>query len=258
MSAGKVLRAAKALLDLFRKRDARRGESRHWSHDGSPEILHSRLEPAATYSPWLKDAAFMAAYERIKRFTLVDIYRCHELWELARQSRRVEGAMVEVGVWRGGTGCLLALAAPKKTVHLADTFAGVVNAGAHDTRYAGGEHADTSEELVRELLDSAGVKNARLLKGMFPGETAAMVEGDVALLHVDVDVYESARATVEWAIPRLRPGAAMVFDDYGFFGCEGVTRLVNELREQLPEFSFVYNLNGHAVLVKTAGAREEA
>ena len=251
MSFGRILRAAKAPLGLFRKRDGRRGESKHWSHERAPEILHSRLMPAATYSPWLADAAFMAAYQRIKKFTLVDIYRCYELWELAKQSARVEGAIVEVGVWRGGTGCLLALAAPEKTVYLADTFAGVVNAGAHDTRYAGGEHADTSVEMVQGLLDSAGVQNARLLKGMFPGETAAMVEGRVALLHMDVDVYESARATVEWALPRLRPGAAMVFDDYGFFGCEGVTRLVNELRAQLPEFWFVYNLNGHAVLVKT-------
>lgn len=258
MSVGEFLvRAARAPLGVFRKRDGRRGESKHWSHERAPEILHSRLMPAATYSPWLADAAFMAAYQRVKKSTLVDIYRCYELWELAKQSLRVEGAIVEVGVWRGGTGCLLALAAPEKTVYLADTFAGVVNAGAHDTRYAGGEHADTSEELVQALLDSAGVKNARLVKGMFPGETAAIVEGSVALLHVDVDVYESARATVEWAMPRLKPGAAMVFDDYGFYGCEGVTRLVNELRGQLPEFAFVYNLNGHAVLVKTAGARAE-
>lgn len=213
--------------------------------------------PAATYSPWLADAAFTAAYQRIKKFTMVDIYRCYELWELAGQSVRADGAIVEVGVWRGGTGCLLALAAPEKTVYLADTFAGVVNASAHDTRYAGGEHADTSENLVQGLLDSAGVKNARLLKGKFPDETAAMVEERVALLHVDVDVYESARATVEWARPRLLPGATIVFDDYGFYGCEGVTRLVNELRTQLHEFSFFYNLNGHAVLVKTAGAQAE-
>jgi len=252
-----LIRAAKAPFGMFRRRDSRRGEGKHWSHERAPEILHSRLMPAATYSPWLADAAFMAAYQRVKKFTLVDIYRCHELWELAKQSVRVEGAIVEVGVWRGGTGCLLALAAPEKTVYLADTFAGVVNAGAHDTRYAGGEHADTSVDLVQSLLHSAGVKNARLLKGKFPAETAAMVEEPVALLHVDVDVYESAKAAAEWALPRLKPAAAIVFDDYGFFGCEGVTRLVNELRGQLREFSCVYNLNGHAVLVKTAAARAD-
>lgn len=251
------VRAAKAPLSVFRRRDGRRGESKHWSHERSPEILHSRLMPAATYSPWLADAAFTAVYQRIKKFTLVDIYRCYELWELAKQSVRVDGAIVEVGVWRGGTGCLLALAAPQKAVYLADTFAGVVNASAHDTRYAGGEHADTSEDVVQGLLTSAGVKNARLLKGRFPDETAAMVEGRVALLHVDVDVYESARATVEWAMPRLLPGTAIIFDDYGFFGCEGVTRLVNDLRGQLSGFSFFYNLNGHAVMVKTAGAQPQ-
>jgi O-methyltransferase len=161
------------------------------------------------------------------------------------------GAILEVGVWRGGTGCLMAKAAPLKTVYLADTFSGVVNAGERDTRYVGGEHADTSEDLVRGFLSDAGVKNARLLKGMFPAETAHAVNEPIALLHVDVDVYQSAKDTVDWALPRIPTGGKIVFDDYGFFGCEGVTRLVNQLQGELDDFAFVHNLNGHAILVRT-------
>jgi O-methyltransferase len=44
----------------------------------------------------------------------------------------------------------------------------------------------------------------------------------------------------------------VVFDDYGFFGCEGVTAFVDrELRGQ-PRQIVLHNLNGHAVVVKTA------
>jgi O-methyltransferase len=250
--ARKLARNAKSILGRLRSGGARSQKEKSWSHERSPELVHSRVQPAATFSPWLSDAEFLAAHERIRRNTLVDQYRCYELWQLARQSASVEGAILEVGVWRGGTGCLLALAAPRKTVYLCDTFAGVVNAGEQDTRYLGGEHADTSEEVARKLLASAGVTNAQILTGIFPAETAASVEGAIALLHVDVDVYQSAKDTVEWALPRLQPGAAIIFDDYGFFGCEGVTRYVHELRDLLQEFVFLHNLNGHAVFVKTS------
>jgi O-methyltransferase len=199
-----------------------RSSPRVWAHERSPELLHSRLYVGATYSPWLSDREFLGAYEIIKDFTLVDRARCYELWDLAKQSIKVDGAILEVGVWRGGTGCLLAISAPTKSIYLADTFEGVVKAGKNDTYYMGGEHADTSVQLVSRLLASAGVDNVRLLKGIFPDETAAELEGrPISLLHVDVDVYQSAKDIVEWALPRLPVGAKIVFDDYGFYesGC---------------------------------------
>jgi O-methyltransferase len=96
----------------------------------------------------MSDEAFLSVYQRVKDFTLVDIYRCYELWTLAKQAPA--GAVVEVGVWRGGTGAILA-AASRSTVYLADTFRGVVKAGENDTRYKGGEHADTSKAGVQSF-----------------------------------------------------------------------------------------------------------
>jgi O-methyltransferase len=191
-----------------------------------PSIIHSKVAPTATYSPWISDEAFQSVYQRVKDSTLVDVYRCYELWTLAQQAPA--GAMLEVGVWRGGTGAILA-AATNKTVYLADTFKGVVKAGDNDTRYKGGEHADTSKAGVQSLLDSQGL-NAVLLEGIFPEETAYAIKEPIAFLHSDVDTYESTKGVVEWVLPRLVKGGMIVFDDYGFSGCEGVTRYVNELR----------------------------
>jgi O-methyltransferase len=36
--------------------------------------------PYATYSPWNLDEAFKTAYLQVKDATLVDRYRCFELW----------------------------------------------------------------------------------------------------------------------------------------------------------------------------------
>lgn len=223
-----------------------------WRSDKSPDVPHDRVLPFATYSPWLNDAAFLQLHQAMREHTLVDLYRCYELWTLATQMATVEGAFLEVGVWRGGTGALLAAAAQSsgKAVYLADTFTGVVKAGALDTAYVGGEHADTSADIVRGLVATMGLPNVTLLQGIFPDDTGHHIDGPIAMLHCDVDVYTSAREVVQWALPRLSRGGCIVFDDYGFLGCEGVTRYVNELRSDR-SLVFVHNLNGHAVFIKT-------
>lgn len=226
-----------------------------WAHAKSPEIRHERLLPYSSYAPWCGDRSFEQALALVERNTLVDKYRLYELWSLARQLDGVEGDFLEVGVWRGGSGCLLALAShrPGRKVFLADTFTGVVKAGDLDTRYEGGEHSDTDIQLVEALAARCGVTDrVHLLEGMFPERNAEHVGPRLAFVHIDVDVYESARSVLEWALPRLVVGAVVVFDDYGFFGCEGVTRLVNEFTAANQDFRFLHNLNGHAVLVRVA------
>lgn len=251
MRSGKPLRAR--LLNLLVRIGARGlGRSSQWTHPDSPDIPHVQVFPGATYSPWLGDTKFLECYGAIRPNTLVDQYRCYELWDLGTSLASVEGDYLEVGVWRGGTGCLLAQSVrntPKK-VFLADTFSGVVKVSVKDTAYKGGEHADTSEEAVHLLARQLKLSNISVLKGIFPDDTAQAVNGKIALFHCDVDVYQSAKDTVEWVLPRLSQGGAIVFDDYGFYGCEGITRFANELRQSHKELLFMHNLNGHAVFWK--------
>jgi O-methyltransferase len=80
----------------------------------APRILNKGPEyevviRGATYSPWNTDEAFKTAYLPVKDATLVDIYRCFELWRLVEQCAKFEGgALIEIGVWRGGTAALIA------------------------------------------------------------------------------------------------------------------------------------------------------
>lgn len=206
------------------------------------------------YAPWLLDHGFQSAYAVAKNNTLVDIYRCHELYSLVSQLTKIDGDILEVGVWRGGTGVMLASAAKRWKhackVHLCDTFSGVVKAGSLDSRYQGGEHADTSIEHVRSLLAGLRLDNTELHQGIFPEQAPASLSGKkIAFCHIDVDVYQSALDIVHWIQGRMDVGAILVFDDYGFHHCDGITRLVNEL-SQTGDWLFVYNLNGHAILIK--------
>lgn len=211
---------------------------------------HSQIIPFASYSPWLDDAAFCDIYEAVKAFTLVDVYRCYALYQLSRQSQTIAGDLVEVGVWRGGTAALLAKAAPTKVMHMFDTFTGVAKGDPRfDTLYEGGEHADTDEQIVKDLFERTG-SPFRMHVGLFPDETGSSLPERVALAHIDVDTYRSVKESFDAIWPRVPVGGVVVFDDYGMFGCEGAAQAINEIAAAHPGDLFVHNLNGHAFLAK--------
>jgi len=218
-------------------------------------LPHSIIRPVPTYSPWRSDERFHAAYQLISPNTLVDLYRCYELWSLVAESAKLPaGDFLEVGVWRGGTGCLIAKRAQLEripgTVYLCDTFDGVVKAGSRDRHYEGGEHSDTSSDIVKALAQSLSVTNIEILKGIFPEATGHIVQDcSFRFCHIDVDVYESAKEVLEWVWPRLVAGGIVVFDDYGSLSTGGITELVNEQRAQADRL-MLHNLNGHAVFIK--------
>ncbi len=229
---------------------------RGFEYQSNSDLRYSVVVPGASYSPWLSDTPFLAAYEVLKSNTMVDLYRCYELWTLVGQCARLGGDILEVGVWRGGTGCLMAVRAglmgSSAKVYLADTFSGVVKAGVMDPSYKGGEHADTSVDFVLKSMEALGLKNVDLLVGIFPEDTGKIVEDRrFSLCHIDVDVYSSAADVLDWVWPRLLPGGVVVFDDYGTIETGGMTRLINE-RIGTPNSIIIHNLNGHAVMVKTA------
>lgn len=213
------------------------------------------VEPVANYRPWDIDAEFLEVYELVREHTMVDVYRLWTLWYLGRQIAGarpdpggapeasagaipggvgLDGDVLEIGSWRGGSGTVIARAlagtGAARRIVLADTFSGVVKAGERDTYYKGGEHANTSVDAVQELLGRAGVPHVELLSGIFPEERGEEIADlRFALCHIDVDVYQSAKDCFEWVWPRMVPGGIVVFDDFGFYGCEGVTAYVHEL-----------------------------
>lgn len=233
-------------------------ENHHYYHayweEREQVYKQSLLFPKSTYSPWLHDEAFLKTYDAIKDNTLVDIYRCFELWQISERLKISEAAIIEVGVWRGGTAALLAKANKNNSpVYLCDTFEGVAKAGEKDNQYKGGEHADTSEEIVETLMKQQGVSDFHILKGIFPDVNAELLEyKKFKICHIDVDVYESAKDIFNWVWPRLIIGGVVVFDDYGFAACSGITQLVNELAANTANAFFVHNINGHGLLIKTA------
>lgn len=217
-------------------------------------LYHYDTAPIHSYpydAPWLNDEEFNRLYALIRSNTLVDRNRCYALFELVQQIRKIPGEVLEVGCWRGGTAGILTRMLPDRIVYLADTFEGVVKSSQWE-HYQDKAHADTSPELVTGFLTrQLGVTNFRLLKGIFPEDTGETIKSvKLSFVHIDVDVYRSAKDAFEFVWPNVSPGGMVVFDDYGFVtACSGVYRFVNEIKNNADNL-FIQNLNGHACLIK--------
>ena len=215
---------------------------------------HAMAYPTSTYAPSQADAEFQSVYHLVRRNTLVDVWRLYELWALLGELVEIPGSVLEVGVWQGGSGALMAARTRAlgitDPVYLCDTWEGVVKTGTVEIYYRDGKPDDTSRETVAALVGRSGLTALELLQGVFPNDTGpAIADRRVRRRHVDVDVYQSSSDVFEWAWPRLSRGGVAVFDDYGFPACPGVTRFVDEQRSKSDRL-VLHKLNGNGIVVK--------
>lgn len=130
------------------------------------------------------------------------------------------GAMVEIGVYQGGTAVMLAEIARDRGVplYLYDTFEGLPYQGPHDSMPAG-EFSDTSPETVQALIP-----DAYIVQGVFPDSLVSMPP--ISFVHADCDQYDSVKAVIETLPPLMVENGVIYFDDYG--SLEGATKAVKE------------------------------
>lgn len=194
---------------------------------------------------------------KAKPRTLCDRSRSWELWDLVRQTRHLSGDIIEVGVFKGGTAAVLCKSAqlhsPDSTVYVCDTFRGLVDVSDKDTpRFFLGQMTSTRSE-VDAKLSNLGFTNYEILEGTFPGEVAESISDKTfRLFHSDVDTFLSTRNCLNWVWPRLERGGVIVIDDYGERHMHGLVEAVDGfVQQQAGKVLFIYNLNAHAILVKT-------
>jgi O-methyltransferase len=211
-----------------------------------------------SYCPWNVDEEFLRVFQVAGQNSLVDIYRCYELWQLVEQSLKLpHGDILEVGVWRGGTGLLIAqkmklagVCIDDCSLYLCDTFKGIVKSQEID-HHKDGEFSDTSVKHVMSLIHAFDMDEyVSILEGVFPDETGGYIQDSVfRFCHIDVDIYQSAVDITDWVWPKLVHGGIIVYDDYGFEKCKGITKHIEEQRS-LPDRVIIHNINGHAVVIK--------
>ena len=189
------------------------------------------------YSPWAGEPVFEEIYRRVKPHTLVSRDRCFVLWKTLQQALLLPGDVIECGVFRGGTALLEATviqASGKiRPHHLFDTFEGMLKTAEGIDRFEVGDLSATSVEAVGRLV--APYPFTQIHAGLIPATFNRLSLDRVCWAHVDVDLYQSVRDSIDYIYPRLVPGGYLIMDDYGFPSCAGARRAVDESFESRPE-----------------------
>ncbi len=141
----------------------------------------------------------------------------------------IQGALAELGVWRGITSAFLHSQVPGRRLYLFDTFSGFPNQQEIDDRFR-----DTSVDLVRKRLGDCSNVNFKI--GIFP-ETALGLESEFfAFVLLDADKYEPTLAGLNFFYPRVSRGGYVFLHDYNSPESErGVSRAATEFLRDKPE-----------------------
>jgi O-methyltransferase len=159
----------------------------------------------------------------------------------------IPGALVECGVWRGGSvqavaRTLLDRGVTDRELHLFDTFAGMPQPTEKDRRWdakAASELMTTKPKEARVwALASLADVEAGMEETGYPRERIHFHEGlvedtvpehapaQIALLRLDTDWYESTKHELTHLYGRLASGGVLLLDDYGHW--QGARQAVDE------------------------------
>ncbi len=201
------------------------------------------------------DASAAATTLAVRPYTMTSDERIGALVDAVRYVVRaaIPGAVVECGVWRGGSSLAAArtleeLGHTDRELYLFDTFDGMPEPTVHD-RTIEGEDARRRFEETRTGDDgstwcyaSLDEVRATMALSRYPGERIHYVQGkvedtiperapaEIALLRLDTDWYESTRHELVHLLPRVAPGGVVVLDDYGHW--DGARKAVDEYLEE--------------------------
>ncbi len=163
------------------------------------------------------------------------------LQELFVQIEHIEGDIVECGVAYGNgliTFATMAKLEDKgRKVYGFDSFEGFPTPSIFDKSHREsmkGEYGDANLSYVERVLRNANVGHVELVKG-FVEDTAKQYDGNIALLYIDLDLYEGYKSTLEAMFDKVVSGGIVAFDEYDDPKWPGAKKAVDEFLATLPK-----------------------
>ncbi|MDE0863626.1 MAG: class I SAM-dependent methyltransferase [Rubripirellula sp.] len=225
-----------------------------WNKGRREQRKQRRLNTREGYPTDLNDDT-VETIMQVRDCTMTSIERLNGLCEAVRylSENKIEGDIVECGVWRGGS--MMAIASmlsrfddQDRELFLFDTFEGMSEPTEHDVSI-GGVTAETllDEEDIGDAksvwcVSSLAEVKSNMAKMDYPTEKVHFIPGKVedtipangpgkiALLRLDTDWYESTAHELEHFFSRLVDGGVLIVDDYGHW--QGARKAVDEYFEK--------------------------
>jgi hypothetical protein len=198
------------------------------------------------------DAAAQQLFKEVQQFTGSGIERVSALREAVKYVVRsdIPGALVECGVWRGGSMMTIArtlvdCGKQERELYLFDTFSGMTPPTEKDVDLSKRNAADLLDQTrdnrenaniwcfaslddVRRNMQTTGYDPNRIhyIEGRVEDTIPGRAPQTIALLRLDTDWYESTYHELVHLFPRLSNNGVLLIDDYGHW--EGARRAVDQ------------------------------
>jgi len=182
---------------------------------------------------WVRDEAFLRDLEPFEgRGNRRSLDRKWMLTQLLKLARKVDGDSAECGAWRGGSSWLIARGL-NRTHHVFDSFEGLSPPAERDGAHFKKGDLAVSEEEFRTRM--AGIPGLQIYKGWIPTRFPEIADRRFCLVHVDVDLHQPTRDSIDFFYPRLNRGGILLLDDYGFHICPGAREAADDYFRDKPE-----------------------
>ena len=197
------------------------------------------------------DAAIAETIRHVRTYTQTSPERIASLCDATRYvvGAQIPGAIVECGVWRGGSmmaviRTLIEAGDVTRDLFLYDTFEGMPEPGAKDVTHTGTpasvlmRNASKDDpnsiwcyapiDVVKRAVYGIGYAESRIhfVQGKVEETIPRLAPEKIALLRLDTDWYESTRHEIIHLFPRLSKGGVLMIDDYGHW--KGSRKAVDE------------------------------
>jgi hypothetical protein len=164
--------------------------------------------------------------------------RYYNLFNLAKLVKDVPGDIAECGVMQGhGSFLMLRAHYPvgfdqekaSKHLHGFDSFEGLSEPGKEDQSGHGWSKHDlaTPSSVPYNNLWGCFPDRFTLYPGWIPTRFKDVADKTFSMVHIDVDLADPTRESLEFFWPRLNSGGIVVCDDYGSARCPGAKKVMD-------------------------------
>ena len=190
----------------------------------------------------LKAVALNTQVKKDLGISLLNV-EAYQIFMAVKNTKKVEGDIAEVGVYKGGSAKVICEVKEDKALHLFDTFEGLPELSEMDDprepykgeasgweRIQKGEYCASFENVKAYLKD---YPNVHFYKGLFPSTAQPVKTCRFSFVHLDVDLYQSTFSCLEFFYPRMNKGGIMISHDY--INLRGVRKAIDDFFEGKPE-----------------------
>jgi O-methyltransferase len=227
-----------------------------WFHHLSPKCAKAGLEMYRLPLSWPHDPQFRQLSQTWGEIPGLPNDRRFFLLDAAKAARNVPGDTAECGARHGTSSFFIlnGLNDPSKEHHIFDSFEGISEPSKEDQPNENEQSVWKMGDLMADERATrnnlAAFPNCRYYKGWIPERFNEVSDRRFSLVHIDVDLYEPTRDSLEFFYSRMHTGGIILCDDYGFTDCPGATRALDEFFRDKVE-SIFHIPTGQCMVIKS-------